>query len=1024
MKDNMQSSECTGSSGKERKRFTWDMNQNPNRLSRFFMSRTNILDPDPNKKPFNYVLLGFLLPFAGLCICYLILGLIMELSPSQHPGFKQVFSTLNSDAYHQYFPFFKAFRRNILSGRSLIYSWDVGMGMDYIGLYAYYLGSPLNLLSLIIPEGWLLDYFTMLTPIRIGLAGMFFALFLKKIFDRNDFSIALFGTFYATCAWVFGYMWNTMWLDTFALLPLVVLGTVNLLTHRKYVLYTVSLFLSVMINYYIGFFTCIFTLLVFICYEICRWKSLRKFLADLGLMAVFTILALGATAIITLPTYTGLLATSAGNSIDLASLNAGSATGTTAATEPTKFVLNMTDGEAENGFRSFSTWVALLQAMTSVATNCFAFNTPNYIAAEGLPNIYCGIFAMIFTLLFITCKEVKWRDRICGIFMLLFLNASFVIENLNYIWHGFHATNMIPYRFSFLYSFVMLYMAYRAWLLRRKFRPWQVIAAMSVATLALFLSDNFKGFLELLRGPISLSLLMKPDLFFPFVNLMFLGIYCIALLCFTIRKPIPEEAGWEEKRTWYKKLHFRRSLGAFLLVFLICLELFVNFAFFAVTTPLTVDAANYPMGTTHTEKMVETMKKDEEPFYRAETSQYQILNDGALIGYNGITTFTSSANQRVTKFFRNFTFAAVENWNRYAYNACSPVADMFLGIKYQLYRSDYPYESPYYSQVNRSGNVSLLKNNYYLPLGFMVDPKLAQVELDSGSRHYNFQADFLSAALGRNVAPYQWVTAKVTSDKSVTVHNTSSANSVSCSFSTSSPGRVYYDYTIEQEGYMSVVYSFTRPTNTSDFNPKINIYIDRGDGFIKTPVVSHSFVLPCMQGICQVHPGDRVRIALDCGANWQNAKYNILASILDEAVVKDAYAQLSQSTLQVTKFEDTLIEGTIHCEKDGLLYTSIPKNDNNWHVFVDGKEAQITLIGDAMIGVMLKEGTHQITFRYENKVFRIGMIVSLVCVFVFICILLTTFLVKRHKRNYTAETAVDDSQPDTPPPLEADKENE
>ena len=42
-------------------------------------------------------------------------------------------SMLYSDMYHQYYPFFKAFRRALLSGDSLLYSWNVGLGMDYLG---------------------------------------------------------------------------------------------------------------------------------------------------------------------------------------------------------------------------------------------------------------------------------------------------------------------------------------------------------------------------------------------------------------------------------------------------------------------------------------------------------------------------------------------------------------------------------------------------------------------------------------------------------------------------------------------------------------------------------------------------------------------------------------------------------------------------------------------------------------------------------------------------------------------------
>ena len=61
------------------------------------------------------------------------------------------YSMLYSDMYHQYYPFFKAFRRALLSGDSLLYSWNVGLGMDYLGLIAYYLASPLNLLSVLVP---------------------------------------------------------------------------------------------------------------------------------------------------------------------------------------------------------------------------------------------------------------------------------------------------------------------------------------------------------------------------------------------------------------------------------------------------------------------------------------------------------------------------------------------------------------------------------------------------------------------------------------------------------------------------------------------------------------------------------------------------------------------------------------------------------------------------------------------------------------------------------------------------------
>ena len=117
--------------------------------------------PQIKKMNWNYLALAFALPCVGMLI-YMIIG--------QCEPFGS-YSMLYSDMYHQYYPFFLAFRRALLSGDSLLYNWDVGMGMDYLGLISYYLASPLNLLSVLVPESWMLEYFSLLVPVKLGFAG-------------------------------------------------------------------------------------------------------------------------------------------------------------------------------------------------------------------------------------------------------------------------------------------------------------------------------------------------------------------------------------------------------------------------------------------------------------------------------------------------------------------------------------------------------------------------------------------------------------------------------------------------------------------------------------------------------------------------------------------------------------------------------------------------------------------------------------------------------------------------------------
>ena len=949
---------------------------------------------------FLYCFLGFLLPLLGMGITILIRAAVMK---AQVPS--TVFSMLHSDAYHQYFPFFKAYREALRNGENLLFSWDVGLGMDYTGLIAYYLGSPLNLLSVLLPDSWIINYFTFLNPLRLGLAGMFFAMMLCKIFGKNDISISLFGSFYATCAWALGYMWNSMWVDTFALLPLVFLGTISLLKERKFLLYTVSLFLAVVINYYIGFFVCIFTLLTFIGYQICRWRNFRRFAVDLGLMALFTVIAIGMTAFLTLPAYAQLQTTSSSvnefpEAWDINNYLPSKETVKELNQKATELMgswfpkLKSGTEEYQKKYNSLSTALQLFNGMKQSATNTFALTEANYSASEGLPNIACGVFSVVFLVLMLTTKQVKWRDRICCVVLFLFMNASFILRRLDYIWHGFHFPNMIPYRFSFLYSFAMLLAAYRGWTLRRRIRSWQVIVSIAVAAGLLCLSTVYTDSKALLseKWPVisealknwsgSQSLAVFKDNFempmlYGIVNFTFLLVYLAVLLIGTIRIP-PKTHGkakmrWQQKRQWYIGRCKRRRLSGALLVCVLCVELVLNLGYFG-TYMSTVNLSSYPRGTENTERIIKIMKELEEDnlFFRAETTHTQTYNDGALNGYNGITTFSSSANSSVTTFMSALGYGAAPNWNRYAFEESSPVSNLFLGLKYMIERQGKLKINPYFTDIHHSGNVHLLENNYYLPLGFLTDPALAELSFADVGNRFTFQDELLSAATGHNTKAWTMLGSSnrfISSTDGVTLSNQSDAAPESCSYKAGSGGgSVFYTFTFDREGFFCTYYNMPKRNN-------ITVSYDDGTGY-KT-LYTESYSIPFMMSVCQVKPGDKVQITLKCKAN-ESGSLKVWGALLDEYVVRDAHETLSQSTLNLTTFENTLVEGTIDCHKDGLLYTSIP-HCGNWEVYVDGQKAEVTLIGDAMTGVMLTEGSHTVTFRYRNAAVTTGCIVSVCC---------------------------------------------
>ena len=89
---------------------------------------------------------------------------------------------------------------------------------------------------------------------------------------------------------------------------------------------------------------------------------------------------------------------------------------------------------------------------------------------------------------FLRARKIRIREKVAAVLVLAFLLVSCNVNILNYLWHGMHFPNMLPFRFSFLFSFVLLTLAYRAFqlLLEERFRIWD-IAAMLVLAAAVFL---------------------------------------------------------------------------------------------------------------------------------------------------------------------------------------------------------------------------------------------------------------------------------------------------------------------------------------------------------------------------------------------------------------------------------------------------------------------------------------------------------------------------------------------------------
>ena len=78
--------------------------------------------------------------------------------------------------------------------------------------------------------------------------------------------------------------------------------------------------------------------------------------------------------------------------------------------------------------------------------------------------MYCGLLSVILFVFFLLSRRISLRKKLLNCALLGFLFLSLNCNKLDFMWHGFHFPNQLPYRYSFVVSFLLVILAYEAFL--------------------------------------------------------------------------------------------------------------------------------------------------------------------------------------------------------------------------------------------------------------------------------------------------------------------------------------------------------------------------------------------------------------------------------------------------------------------------------------------------------------------------------------------------------------------------------
>ncbi len=561
-----------------------------------------------------------------------------------------------------------------------------------------------------------------------------------------------------------------------------------------------------------------------------------------------------------------------------------------------------------------------------------------------IPYMYAGMVILLLTVAFFSDKRNSVKERLFAAIPLGFLVLSSFVPALYLFMHAFDAPNWYMFRFSWMVDFCMVIIAAR---------EFQIVNEKKANNLVLIIISGavvLIGFLIWgMQHILGMTVEKTMDLGCILLVICLMPLY-VMMLKVCNKRPVIIAIG-----------------------VLLTAELFFNlFKGQIFVQDSVIRRSVYDAARVQTAENIEMIGSEEEKspslFFRVRLRNSMTDNASTEYGYNGIGYFCSIENEKVRNTLEKYGYATT-TLAVYDYGS--------TGLMQMLFSQKYDVECGF-CIADSSEHGAFKKNEYFLPLGYMVDAAMKDYHTDTINP---FEAQNLLA--GAMCGDKHDVYVPYNGECYVAPENTEliqydDGYKVRL---TGQSGRV--TYMIEPEATGNVYAYMRRWGMTSyDLNTPI-IYSDTDMGeSSRVSSVTMPHILPLSGGDDGLY---RLFVYMDRGMAEAFDYEDIFFASEDDSEIGAVYKNLLPGAMEITSFRDDKIEGHVNVSaQKPVLFTSIPY-DENWQVYVDGKRAEtFAVLDDAFLGVTLEEGEHEIVFRYKSKWVKIGCLMGAVGLILFV----------------------------------------
>lgn len=914
-------------------------------------------------------------------------------------------SLMAVDFGQQYISFFGLLKNAVLTGNlsSLTYSFTKSLGGDMIGILAYYLMSPFNIFYILIPfKHYGLAVFLTIW-LRYGAIGLSLAHLLIRRYkgaESKRWMIPLFATAYALSGMLVSYQMNVIFYDAMIMLPLVIVYLEQLLDGEAPYPYAFVLGLTVLLQFYMGYMISIFVIL-YACYYVSPrlaieggWKQkLKHYFQPLWKFLIYSILGVAMTSIILIPVFFNLLESK---------------------------------GQVANAMTfSFAFQINPLDILSKLSIGGFD-NASGWSAGPNLPNIYIGALGFIGFIMFFTSKKMlKERKIAAGVVTLIFF-TSFVNEFVSKIWHMGQNPAGFFFRFSWIFSFFMLILAYQV--LKEKIEISRQGKLLSVAVLALsaiylytkdftylpktqpevltkFISNHFVIFIVLLITGIvagsylywdrsfkttrekKMILLTATGIIIVLVGLLQTG-YLFSRVILTLIIYLAVLALLRPRIS---------RLSVLLLSALTIFELGYN-AYLSQVTLGYADVDKFVDATVSVKRVTDSVQENaDQPFYRiARTFSYSRTTP-SLIGYPGLSTFSSSL-ERTT--MDQFAYMGDQGINAATeYENGTPLTDALYGIRYYMDIKDidqkekdaHP-ERMYFSRfasrfdmhryftekVYEDERYVVYENPNSFPLAFGTNALVKNINfgvnnavknqdiilnsMEGAQKDQENYVEYFKPLAYGDVETENLVVEDVNKEKGTAIYKRedSTKEAIVRYHITPQTDLTYYFFvpaSLNSEKEYSVLLNGKWFTHSKKSTQRQLWQIaDNAAG--KETVLEFRFKT------------DKVDLSQ---VGVYRADVNQIQKVLEKRKAQG---------LQVEKFSNTHIVGSVNITDDSkFMMTSIPYSES-WKVKVDGKDVPTSKVWKSFLSFPITSGQHKVEFVFSQKGRFIGTVITIISVII------------------------------------------